>query len=184
MRAERFTLITYTIIEGPVKRHPPTFPRVPMRRHCSHCAITLYMALCLPLLAACSSGTTTGPNGLSAAQLATHFDSIYSALLAGGTTADTGAGQAIASYVELGPAYGGVDVPITVTTDSGTQTWRGVAYEEVASSGFTSVTTAIYSDRNLSQLIIVMGPSCPPAADVRCSRTSPPIRSTTTTCPV
>jgi hypothetical protein len=121
------------------------------RRHAVVAAATLTLGL-----AACSSSNTTGPSGPTAAQLATHFDSIYSALLAQGTSLDSEFAGFVAFGGEAPAAFGAQQASFTVTTQSGTQTWKGLTYEEAftGSGGDSSFITFLYSDLTLDELMI------------------------------
>jgi hypothetical protein len=116
-------------------------------------------------LAACSStsgkptsgGGSTGPIAQSAQQLAQHFDSIYGSILAGGTAADSYRAADVAQFVELDPAYGWTDQPLTLTTTAGTQAWRGLTYELVSGADSEFI-TVIYNDQNLDQMFVTVLP--------------------------
>jgi hypothetical protein len=103
-----------------------------------------------------SSGST-GPAAGTAAQLATHFDSIYTAIIAGGTAADSDQAADVAQFVELAPAYGSPDQAVTLTTTSGTRAWRGLVYDLVsgADSEFIAV---VYNDQNLDTMFVTVFP--------------------------
>jgi hypothetical protein len=119
-------------------------------------AVVATAALTL-VLAACSSSNTTGPKTPTPQALATHFDSLYSAYLAAGTSNDTGIGRYIAEFFEVPPAYGASLSPFTVTTASGTQTWQGFTYEyaSTGASGDSTFLTVAFSDLNLSHFVVV-----------------------------
>jgi hypothetical protein len=104
-------------------------------------------------LAACSSSTAPKPE--TASQLAVHFDSMYAALVGADNGADSEAAFDLAILVENSPAYGSLDAPFTITTATGTQTWRGLTWEIAEASGDSEFLTAVYNNRNLSQVIFV-----------------------------
>jgi hypothetical protein len=104
-------------------------------------------------LAACSSSTAPKPE--TASQLATHFDSIYASLVGADNGPDSTAAFDLAILIEDSPAYGSLDAPFTITTATGTQTWRGMTFEIAESNGDSEFLTAVYNNRNLSQVIFV-----------------------------
>jgi hypothetical protein len=79
--------------------------------------------------------------------------------LAAGTHNDSSYAVAVVQYFEFAPAYGASLASFTVTTASGTQTWKGFTFE-----GATTVTsgnkgdsvfyTVAFSDLNLTQFVI------------------------------
>jgi hypothetical protein len=101
--------------------------------------------------AACSSSTS--PKSPSPQSLATHYDSIYSALVAAGTSADSEVATLVAIATVLPPAYGSPQSTFTVTTASGTATWKGYTLETAAANADSSFLTVAFSDNNLSQVI-------------------------------
>ena len=103
------------------------------------------------VLAACSSSTS--PNSSSPHSLATHYDSIYSALVAAGTSEDSDIAALVAIAIIIPPAYGSPQSLFTVTTGSGTATWKGYTLETAAANSDSSFLTAAFSDNNLSQVI-------------------------------
>jgi hypothetical protein len=123
-----------------------------MLTRCRQGAIVAATALTVGL-AACSSSTAPAPE--TASQLAEHFDSIYASLIAGATGADSMAAFDLAILIEDSPAYGSLDAPFTITTTTGTQTWRGVTFEIAPSDGDSTFITAVYNNRNLGQVIYV-----------------------------
>jgi len=105
-------------------------------------------------LAACgSSNSPTGPTAPTPAQLASFFDSIYSADLAAGTAADSEAAVLVAELLELTPALGGHRTTISVTTGSGTQSWYGFEYG-VNDGPDSEFVTIAYSDNNLTNVLL------------------------------
>jgi hypothetical protein len=112
-------------------------------------AVLASVALMLGL-AACGSDST-GPKGLTPAQLAEHFDSIYSADLAAGTAADSNAAEYVAAYVEVDPAFGGSEASFS---SSGTS-WMGVGFA-LTDNTDTAYVTAVYPNRDLQTAIVVV----------------------------
>jgi hypothetical protein len=111
-------------------------------------------------LAACSSTSrsgsgSTGPIDRTAPQLAQHFDSIYASIIAGGTAADSDRAADVAQFVELDPAYGLGDQAVTLTTTSGPQAWRGLAYELVSGADSEYI-TVLYNDQNLDTMFVTV----------------------------
>jgi hypothetical protein len=107
------------------------------------------------VLAACSS--STAPSAPPTPQaLATHFDSIYSSLLAQGTEQDSEIADLVAVYVELSPAYGSQDATFNVTTASGTSKWLGYTFEgaTTGAGGDSIFYAVIFSDLNLSNVVV------------------------------
>jgi hypothetical protein len=113
-------------------------------------AVVASVALTM-VLAACSSSTS--PKQITPAQLAEHFDSIYSADLAAGTGLDSNAARNVAELVEVAAAYGGGEASVTVTTASGTQSWKGVGFIFLGTSD-TEYVSALYPNRDLQQVVI------------------------------
>src|ERR1700722_15068992 len=103
--------------------------------------------------AACSSSTSPKPPTPHA--LASHFDSIYSSLVARGDDQDSLIGDIVAIAAVAPPAYGSPQASFTVTTGSGTATWHGYTIElaTTGAGGDSTFATLAFSDNNLSQLI-------------------------------
>jgi hypothetical protein len=91
------------------------------------------------LTAACSD--SSGPSAADqATAIAARFDSIYvdaTALSDGGATA-YGERAAIASLLEVPPAFGAIPSTITVTTASGSESWKGFEFVDLNPSGSDS----------------------------------------------
>ena len=91
------------------------------------------------LTAACSD--SSGPSVADqATAIAARFDSIYvdaTALSNGGATA-YGERAAIASLLEVPPAFGAIPSTISVTTASGTESWKGFEFVDLNSAGSDS----------------------------------------------
>jgi hypothetical protein len=123
---------------------------MPLRSRRSTVLVTAGVAL---TLAACSSSTTPKPP--TPQQLASHFDSIYSALNAAQTGEDSTIAEIIALTAVAPPAYGSAQSSFTVTTGSGAATWKGYTLElaSTGDGGDSSFITAAFSDNNLSQLV-------------------------------
>jgi hypothetical protein len=121
-----------------------------MQTCCQRYAVLASVALVLGL-AACSS-SSTGPSGITPAQLAEHFDSIYAADLAAGTHADTIAAAYVAGYVEVAPAFGGTEASFS---SSGT-TWMSVglmvADQELEDTVYLAT---VYPNRTLQTAVLV-----------------------------
>jgi hypothetical protein len=89
----------------------------------------------LTTMAACGGGST-GPG--TATSRAGHFDSLYVAAKALGATDTNYNFRATAlSDLELPAAFGGTPSNIAMTTASGTESWKGFAFEEVLTSNGT-----------------------------------------------
>jgi hypothetical protein len=100
----------------------------------------------------CSKGSPTGP---TSASLAAHLDSLYVAAIAANTPGNTNRAQ-ILSIMELAVAFGNPPKNVTVTTASGTQTWKelGLAVVDTSSSPTTSEYLSVaYSDANVTNAI-------------------------------
>jgi hypothetical protein len=119
------------------------------RQHAVVASVALTLAV-----AACSS--STAPKPLTSQQVAQDIDQVYAAALAAGTSADSSAAQAIAVYFETGPAFGGTESSVTVTTASGAQTWRGVGFAIDEGSGDSIFVGAFYPNRNLQTAIVAI----------------------------
>jgi hypothetical protein len=113
-------------------------------------AVAASVALTI-VLAACSSSSTS-PSPITPAQLAEHFDSIYSADLAAGTPAESIAAQYVAGYIEVAPAFGGSEGSFTSSSTS----WMGVglivADQEEEDTVYLA---AVYPNRNLQTVVLV-----------------------------
>jgi hypothetical protein len=107
----------------------------------------------LGALAACSS--SSGPKAPTPQALATHFDSIYSALLSQGTDLDSMIGELVAITAVTPPAYGSQQGSFSVTTGSGAATWKGYTIElaSTGNDGDSEFVSVAFSDNNLSQLV-------------------------------
>jgi hypothetical protein len=86
--------------------------------------------------AAACGGDSTGPRGTTS--LAAHFDSLYVAAKALGTTDTSYNFRVIAlSDLELPAAFGATPSNIVMTTATGSESWKGFAFEEVLTSSGT-----------------------------------------------
>ena len=86
---------------------------------------TLVATTALLTLAACSSDSSSGPKPLTAAQLATHYDSLARALSSGPTQFDSSYGKDIAFFNGV-IADGQLPSSVQLTVGGATQTWFGV----------------------------------------------------------
>jgi hypothetical protein len=120
-----------------------------MQTRSQRSAVVVSVALLLGL-AACSSDST-GPQAITPAQLAEHFDSIYSADLAAGTHADSQAALSVAGYVEVDPAFGGSEASFTSSGAS----WMSVGFS-LTDEGDTVFLAALYPNRNLQTVVLVL----------------------------
>ena len=104
-------------------------------------------------LAACSS--SSGPKAPTPQALASHFDSIYSALLDRGTDEDSMIGEIVAITTVTPTGYGSQQGSFSVTTGSGTATWKGYTIElaSTGNDGDSEFVSVAFSDNNLSQLV-------------------------------
>jgi hypothetical protein len=110
------------------------------------------------VLAACSD--STAPKPLTSQQLAQDIDQVFAAHLAAGTSRDSLVAGDIAEFIELGPAFGGTESSVTVTTGSGAQKWHGVGFALDGNPGDTTFVGAFYPDRSLTTvLILILGTS-------------------------
>src|ERR1700722_13019057 len=107
------------------------------------------------VLAACSSSTAP-PKPLTSQQVALDIDQAYAGALAAGTADDSNAASLIAEFIEPGPAYGGTESSVTVTTGSGTQTWHAVGFAVDDGTGDSTFVTAMYPDRDLQTAMVVL----------------------------
>lgn len=103
-------------------------------------------------LAACSSDSTA-PKPLTSQQVAQDIDEVFAADINAGTQDDSSAAFGIAQLVETGPAYGGTESSVSVTTGAGAHTWHGVGF--VVDEGDTVYVGALYPNRNLDTLVVV-----------------------------
>jgi hypothetical protein len=116
--------------------------------------LSLVIVAIAATVAACSSSSSTGPKTQTPAQLASHFDSIYSSLLAGGSDSDTEAAEFVAFFVESPAAFGASPVSVPVTTGSGAETWSGYGFDYATASDSFFV-AAIYPSTSLQNLFLV-----------------------------
>jgi hypothetical protein len=107
------------------------------------------------VLAACSSSTAP-PKPLTSQQVAQDIDQAFASALAAGTAEDSSAASLIAEFVETGPAYGGTESSVTVTTGSGTQAWHAVGFVVDEGTGDSTFVTAMYPDRDLQTAMVVL----------------------------
>jgi hypothetical protein len=116
------------------------------------CLIGASVALTVAL-AACSSDSTA-PMPLTSQQVAQDIDQVYAVDLNAGTLDDSAAAYAIVELVEPGPAFGGTEASVTVTTGTGAHTWHGVAFAEYGGAD-TLFVAALYPNRNLDTMIVI-----------------------------
>jgi hypothetical protein len=85
-------------------------------------------------ITACSD--STGPTGPTAAQLATHFDSIaIQAQAQSDTNSAYGTRSFLATLIELPAALGATPASVSVTTANGNESWKAYELLELNSSG-------------------------------------------------
>jgi hypothetical protein len=88
--------------------------------------------------AACGSDSTGPVDDNTPPSLARHFDTLYTQAKAQSTTDTLYELRAAAlSDLELSAAFGATPTNLTVTTASGTETWKGFVFEEVLANGGT-----------------------------------------------
>jgi hypothetical protein len=109
--------------------------------------------------AACGSDSTGPLDGGTPSSLAAHFDSLYSQSKAQSTTDTMFAFRSVAlSDLELPAAFGATPTSVTVTTASGTETWKGFVFEEVLTDGGTPTDSGrlvlAYRDADAHTLIV------------------------------
>jgi hypothetical protein len=107
------------------------------------------------LLAVAACDSSTAPRLPSPARSAEFFDSIYAARVATGKLSDSAYAILIAVEFELGPAYGGQETQLDVTTASGRQQWFGFGYAQTDNQGDTIYSIAAFSDRALTHLVYI-----------------------------
>jgi hypothetical protein len=112
----------------------------------------------LTATAACG-GDSTGPGGTT--NLAVHFDSLYVAAKALSATDTNFNFRAIAlSDLELPAAFGGTPSNIVMTTATGTESWKGFAFEEVLTNSGTPADSGrlflAYRDVDAHTLIVTV----------------------------
>ena len=92
----------------------------------------------LTVTAACGSDSTGPGDGGTTPNLARHFDSLYVQAKAQSTSDTMFKFRSVAlSDLELPAAFGATPTNITVTTASGTETWKGFVFEEVLTNNGT-----------------------------------------------
>ena len=92
----------------------------------------------IAVTAACGSDSTGPGDGGTPPSLAKHFDSLYVQAKAQSTSDTMFRFRSVAlSDLELPAAFGATPTNITVTTATGTETWKGFVFEEVHTSGGT-----------------------------------------------
>ncbi|MEP7065316.1 MAG: hypothetical protein ABI889_04720 [Gemmatimonadota bacterium] len=95
--------------------------------------------------AAACGDSSTGPRQQTAAQIATHFDSIALAATAQAQTNELYGSRAfLATLLELPAALGALPSTISVTTASGTEQWKSYELLEVPASGSGSDSSFIF----------------------------------------
>jgi hypothetical protein len=116
----------------------------------------------LTATAACG-GDSTGPGdgGGTTPSLARHFDSLYVTAKAQSASDTNYKFRAVAlSDLELPAAFGATATNITVTTASGTETWKGFVFEEVRTSGGTPTDSGrlvlAYRDGDAHTLVVTV----------------------------
>jgi hypothetical protein len=92
----------------------------------------------LAVTAACGSDSTGPIDGGTPPNLARHFDSLYVQAKAQSTSDTMFRIRSVAlSDLELPAAFGATPTNLTVTTASGTETWKGFVFEEVRTDNGT-----------------------------------------------
>lgn len=122
-------------------------------RHHVRLARLACSALLVGVAACGGSSSPTGPTTPTPAQLAAYFDSIYSARLAKGTTADSTIAGRVRDLLEFPPAFGAVRSTLTLSTTGGAQTWYGFTYGSLGAD--TEFVTVAYSDTSLSNVLLI-----------------------------
>jgi hypothetical protein len=115
----------------------------------------------LAVTAACGSDSTGPGDGDGGATpiLARHFDSLYVQAKAQSTSDTMFKFRSVAlSDLELPAAFGATPTNISVTTASGTETWKGFVFEEVLTDGGTPTDSGrlvlAYRDPDAHTLIV------------------------------
>jgi hypothetical protein len=113
----------------------------------------------LAVAAACGSDSTGPVDGSTPPSLAIHFDTLYTQAKAQSTTDTMYKLRAVAlSDLELSAAFGATPTDLTVTTASGTETWKGFVYEEVRANGGTPTDSGrfvlAYRDADAHTLVV------------------------------
>jgi hypothetical protein len=113
----------------------------------------------IAVTAACGSDSTGPGDGGSQPILAKHFDSLYVRAKAQSTSDTMFNFRSVAlSDLELPAAFGATPTSITITTASGTETWKGFVFEEVRTSSGTPTDSGrlvlAYRDADAHTLIV------------------------------
>jgi hypothetical protein len=113
----------------------------------------------LAVTAACGSDSTGPGDGQTPPSLAVHFDSLYAQAKAQSTSDTMYKFRSVAlSDLELPAAFGATPTNITVTTASGTETWKGFVFEEVLTNSGTPTDSGrlvlAYRDADAHTLIV------------------------------
>lgn len=113
----------------------------------------------LAITAACGSDSTGPGDGGTTPSLARHLDSLYVQAKAQSTTDTMFRFRSVAlSDLELPTAFGATPTNISVTTASGSETWKGFVFEEVLTNGGTPTDSGrlvlAYRDADAHTLIV------------------------------
>jgi hypothetical protein len=119
----------------------------------------LAAAIAILTTAAACGGDSTGPGGTTS--LAVHFDSLYVSAKALSATDTSYNFRVVAlSDLELPAAFGATPSNIVMTTATGTESWKGFAFEEVLTNSGTPADSGrlflAYRDADAHTLIVTV----------------------------
>jgi hypothetical protein len=112
-------------------------------------------------VAACGDATSPASRPPSAESVARHFDSLYAATIAGGSSSSGLQSRAsVLTYLELAPAYGATPSAITTSTitatgDSTVHAWSGFEIELVTPNVDSSWYFVAYSDADVTNAVVI-----------------------------
>ncbi|HTA72727.1 MAG TPA: hypothetical protein VK733_00580 [Gemmatimonadaceae bacterium] len=110
------------------------------------------LAIATLLAIACGDASNPGaPQSSAGSALARHMDSLVVAAKSNPRDSLWAATIEGAEYV---PAYGGTPTSVTVSTDSGTQTWQALILEEASPGADTAYFLWAYSDTAFTKVLI------------------------------
>jgi hypothetical protein len=123
--------------------------------------------LAISFMTACSD--STGPSGPTAAQTATHFDSIaIQAQAQSDTNSAYGTRTFLATLIELPAALGATPATVSVTTANGNESWKAYELLELTPAGSTpdsSYAVLMFRDADAHTALIVFYDSTGTAED-------------------
>jgi hypothetical protein len=119
---------------------------------------TLAIATALAIACGGDAGNASGPQTSAGSALARHIDSL---VVAAKSNARDSLWAATLEGAEYVPAYGGTPTSVTISTDSGTETWQALVLGEASPGTDTSYFLWAYSDAAFSRVLLTGGRDTP-----------------------